>query len=125
MLHCAGDRIYTGITPHLIRRYREHQSGPQGARFTRGFPPQKVLQCWRLYGSRGLAQRIEHFIKKHSHLQKLAFADSPHTLVAAVKTQLQVKTGLYCFSAERINEILDDAKSSDNQFSGLAPGDYP
>lgn len=62
ILECAGGRLYTGITLDLDARFRAHSSG-KGARFTRSYPPERVLFT-RHFPSRSEALKAEYAIKK-------------------------------------------------------------
>ncbi|AWV07919.1 GIY-YIG nuclease family protein [Marilutibacter maris] len=70
LLECRGGRIYTGIATDVERRYAEHLAG-KGARFTRAWPPERVLARFR-YPDRAAASRAEHAIKKLSPARKRA-----------------------------------------------------
>ena len=59
---CGGDRLYTGITTDVQRRYKEHASG-KGAKFTRSFHPLELM--WESKPmSRSDALKLEIKIKK-------------------------------------------------------------
>ena len=62
MLECAGQRIYTGITPDIASRFAAHCAGRGGA-FTRSFRPSRVLASRRC-GSRSAALKAEAALKK-------------------------------------------------------------
>lgn len=70
LLLCQGDRIYTGIARDVRARYQQHLTG-KGARFTRAFPPERVLAC-RAFASQSEALREEARIKRLPRLSKLA-----------------------------------------------------
>jgi putative endonuclease len=42
LLECENDKIYTGITTDVQRRFDEHLKGT-GAKFTRSNPPLQIL----------------------------------------------------------------------------------
>ena len=69
MLRCAGDRLYTGITTDLFRRFSEHENGARGAKFTRAFRPEAVAAAWETV-SRANALKLEAGIKKLRRRQK-------------------------------------------------------
>lgn len=43
MLCCSDDSYYTGITKDLQRRLQQHNSGSDGAKYTRGRRPVKLV----------------------------------------------------------------------------------
>lgn len=66
MLRCGNGALYTGITTDVARRVREHQAGGRrAARFTRAFAPVALAYACRI-GSRSMAGRVEHRIKRLS-----------------------------------------------------------
>jgi len=72
MLECAGDRLYTGITPDVAQRYGKHCSG-RGAAFTRINPPRRILAA-RACESRSAALKAEAALKKLRRPAKLEWA---------------------------------------------------
>lgn len=68
ILRTEGERLYVGVTPNLIRRWRLHSSG-KGAKFTRAFPPLEVVFV-KSCESRGAAQALEARYKKLTTEQK-------------------------------------------------------
>lgn len=71
LLECRGERLYAGITNDLPARFAAHCAG-KGARFTRAFPPQRIVAASRL-ASRSLALKAEHALKKQPRAAKLAY----------------------------------------------------
>lgn len=76
LLECEGDRLYAGIAIDVEQRFYQHLLGV-GAKFTRGFPPRRVLAA-RAYPSRGDALRAELLLKSLPRERKLAFFHSAH-----------------------------------------------
>ncbi|GAB3336662.1 GIY-YIG nuclease family protein [Marilutibacter aestuarii] len=70
LIECRGGRIYTGIATDVVRRYAEHAAG-KGARFTRAWPPERLLGSFG-HPDRASASRAEHAIKKLSPARKRA-----------------------------------------------------
>lgn len=70
MLRCRDDRLYTGITTDMERRFHEHKTGIRGARFTRSDPPEEIAAVWSCMG-RSAASKLEYALKKLSRQQKL------------------------------------------------------
>lgn len=62
ILECADNTYYTGSTPRLEERVKEHNGG-KGAKYTRGRGPVILKQAWSVENrSQGL--RLEAFLKK-------------------------------------------------------------
>jgi putative endonuclease len=80
ILEVENGKLYTGYTKDMKRRICEHLSGKRGARFTRAFHPKSVLQSWKLQGSRGIAMRVEHFVKSMTRTRKIKLIEHPETL---------------------------------------------
>jgi len=74
MLECSNGSYYTGYTTDLARRYKEHEQGSDKCRYTRSFPPKKLMTFWILE-SKSVALRIEAKIKKLSKSQKRQLID--------------------------------------------------
>lgn len=74
VLECAGDRLYTGITVDIDARFAAHASG-KGAKFTKGFPPRRVL-FQAEFPDRATASRAESDFKKLSTAEKRHFVRS-------------------------------------------------
>lgn len=79
MLECRGGRIYTGYTKDILRRYQMHLAG-QASRFTRSFPPKRMLVAWSIEAGQSLAQRVEYAVKSLPRQKKLDLVVSPHHL---------------------------------------------
>ena len=76
MLLCQGGRIYTGYATDVQKRFEAHCAG-KGAKFTRAFPPQKILKSFELE-SKHDALRLEAFIKKCAPEAKRSFIALPN-----------------------------------------------
>ena len=72
MLECAGDRIYTGISPDVRARYALHLSA-RGAAYTRINKPLRILAAMPC-GTRSVATKTEISLKKLSRRDKLRWA---------------------------------------------------
>ncbi len=77
VLECAGDRLYTGITNDVETRFAAHASG-KGAKFTKGFPPERVL-FQAEFPDRSAASRAEFNFKKLSATEKRQFLSAHAT----------------------------------------------
>ncbi len=73
LLSCKSNRIYTGVTPDLTRRFDTHLLG-KGALFTRINMPEELLAA-KPYASKREAMRMEHQIKRLSRAQKQYLAE--------------------------------------------------
>ena len=72
ILRCMDDKLYTGITTDVKRRFEEHQQQKgKGARFTRSHKAETVEAVWSA-ADRSLASKLEYRIKSLSRKQKLA-----------------------------------------------------
>lgn len=73
ILLCDGDKLYTGITTDVDRRFEEHKDTSEnrkGAKFTKLNKPVKVLNFFKVK-NRSIATSLEHKIKKLSKLDKV------------------------------------------------------
>jgi len=70
-----NDKLYTGITNDLSRRFEEHQNQKKGARyFHLGKPKQVVFK--ESHADRSSASKREWQIKKMTRLKKLALINA-------------------------------------------------
>ncbi len=70
ILRCRDQSLYTGITTDVTRRLTEHQSGNNGAKYTRTRTP-LTLVYEEACASRSAAQIREASIKKLTRTQKI------------------------------------------------------
>jgi putative endonuclease len=63
MVRCSDGTLYTGIAKDLEKRIEAHNSGKNGARYTRTRRPVKLVFAEKA-GSRSAAARLEYRIKK-------------------------------------------------------------
>ena len=71
IIECSDDTLYCGWTVNLEKRLREHNEGENGAKYTRGRRPVKLVyqeQCL----TRSDALKREKEIKKLTRSQKLS-----------------------------------------------------
>lgn len=68
ILRTEGERLYVGVTPDLIKRWRAHSTG-KGAKFTRAFRPFEIVYV-ESCATRSDAQKLEAHYKKLSASQK-------------------------------------------------------
>lgn len=69
MLRCADGSLYTGVTTDVLRRWREHNDGPRGARYTRTRRPVALVMCVAV-PDRAAAGRLEARLKALSRTRK-------------------------------------------------------
>ena len=62
MVHCSDGTLYTGITNDLEKRIEAHNSGKDGARYTRSRRPVKLVYSEQVE-SKSAAARLEYQIK--------------------------------------------------------------
>ena len=73
VLECEGDKLYTGITTDVDRRFKEHKDiseNRKGAKYTKLNKPVKILKFFKVK-NRSIATSLEHKIKKLSKLDKV------------------------------------------------------
>ena len=71
ILTCADRTLYTGITTDLKKRIAEHNSGLEGAKYTRSRRPVR-LSYSQEYADRAQASSAEYKMKQLSRTAKLA-----------------------------------------------------
>lgn len=70
ILRCSGDKLYTGVSTDVNRRFSEHTGDKVGgAKFTKARKPERIEAVWQT-DSRASAQRIEYRIKQLSREKK-------------------------------------------------------
>ena len=79
MIEAENGHLYTGITNHLLKRWRAHCSG-QGAKFFRRSQP-KQLVWWQFADDRSAASKIEYHIKQLSVAKKRHLVESCDDIV--------------------------------------------
>jgi putative endonuclease len=75
MLICRDETIYTGVTTDPEKRLAEHNSGPNGAKYTRFRRPVTLAYLEEL-PSRSAAAGREYRLKRLSRSQKLRLIQS-------------------------------------------------
>lgn len=73
LIECEGDKLYTGITTDINRRFKEHLdrgASRKGAKFTKINTPIKIKAYFKMK-NRSIATSIEHKIKKLTKDKKL------------------------------------------------------
>ena len=75
MVRCNDGTLYTGITNDLEKRIEAHNSGKDGARYTRARRPVKLVYSEQVQ-SKSAAARLEYQIKKLRRSKKELLAGS-------------------------------------------------
>ena len=70
MVLCNDGTLYTGITNDLEKRIEAHNSGKDGARYTRSRRPVKLVYSEEA-GSKSTAAKLEYKIKKMTRAKKM------------------------------------------------------
>ena len=67
----SDDKLYTGITTDLLRRWRQHSGEIRnGAKYFRGRKPRELVY-WEIWETRSEASKREAQIKKFDRAKKL------------------------------------------------------
>ena len=74
IVQCSDNTLYTGITTDPTTRVTEHNSGQNGAKYTRARRPVTLLYTEQA-ASRSAALKREIFIKRLPRQAKLALID--------------------------------------------------
>ena len=70
IIGCRNGSLYTGISSDVCRRFAEHQSeGATGSKYLKGRTP-LTLVFHKKVGSKSLALKVEHKVKKLSKGKK-------------------------------------------------------
>ena len=93
ILRCEGDKLYTGVTTDVARRFGEHSRGvgERGAKFTAANRPLSVAAAW-LCADRSAAQRLEYAVKHLTKAQKLALIDENRAAGLDLSAYMRMKT---------------------------------
>ena len=70
MVRCSDGTLYTGITNDLKKRIEAHNSGKDGARYTRSRRPVKLVYSEQVE-SKSAAAKLEYQLKKLPRLKKI------------------------------------------------------
>ena len=107
ILECSNGSYYTGYTTNMVRRYWQHVTGTADAKYTKGFKPQKIAQCWRLFDNKGTAMKIEYFIKSRNRKMKNILVKDPRKLKKMIFNKLNLDINIFTF-----NPLLVEKESS-------------
>ena len=91
IIRCADNTLYTGIATDVDRRFKEHQAyGQKAAKYLRGRGPLALVYRRRI-GTRSLASRVEHRIKKLSRTRKEALIGD-NSIMTSILNRLCAET---------------------------------
>lgn len=81
ILYCENDTYYTGYTSDIKKRYQSHIDGTSKCKYTRSFKPLRIARCWKIYGDKSYAMKMEAHIKKLSRIEKDKIIADPSLLL--------------------------------------------
>lgn len=83
MILSSDNRLYTGITTDINRRWKQHSGAAGGAKFFRGRQPARLVYLEQGH-DRSSASRREAEIKKLRRPSKLGLVSSPNNVANTV-----------------------------------------
>ena len=104
MLLCSDDSLYTGITPNLQRRMRQHMGQIKGgAKYTALRPPKEIAAVWTA-PDRSEASKAEYAIKHLTAEKKRQLSAAPHRLNELLEKNEPLDVS--CFDHPTLQELL-------------------
>lgn len=94
IIECTNGHFYTGYTNDIEKRYADHLAG-KASKYTRSFRPVRVAACWGFCGDKGLAMRVEAFVKRSGREKKVLLVQNPGLLRDFVRGGLGVDVEFY------------------------------
>ena len=73
ILECKNGSYYTGYTTDLDRRYQAHINGTAKCKYTRSFPPKRIVASVDCGDDLSQALKLENQIKRLSKTEKQLF----------------------------------------------------
>ena len=108
MLLCSDDSLYTGITPDLQRRMRQHSGRLKGgARYTALRPPKALAAVWTA-PDRSTASKAEYAIKHLSPEKKRLLAANPEEIHSILGKEPPLP--IVCIDCPDLAELLKQQK---------------
>ena len=105
MLLCSDDSLYTGITPDLQRRMRQHTGQLKGgARYTALRPPKKLAALWTA-PDRSTASKAEYAIKQLSPEKKRLLTAQPQQIHAMLTWEEALP--IDCMECPNLEDLLN------------------
>lgn len=81
LVRCSDDSLYAGITTDVVRRVKEHNGSPVGAKYTKARRPVSLVYQ-QAYPNRSAALKAEAAIKKLPRSAKLSISQGSRGLTA-------------------------------------------
>ena len=95
ILLCSDNSLYTGITPDLQRRMRQHLGLLKGgAKYTALRPPKKIAAVWTA-PDRSTALKAEHAIKQLTAAQKRRLTADPERVGEMLAREVPLELTVY------------------------------
>ena len=80
ILECSNGSFYVGYTTDVERRFQEHLEGTAKCKYTRSFPPKRLVAYWSFGADKSLALRVEHALKSLDRKAKKVLSLNPKKL---------------------------------------------
>lgn len=87
MIYCSDESIYTGITTDISRRWKEHLTTKNGAKYFRGRKPVSLLYLEQS-DNRSQASQREYHIKQQPRNHKIALSQQQHQTTLSLLERL-------------------------------------
>lgn len=115
ILKCGDGSLYAGMTGYIAKRYAEHITKTGKCKYTRRRDkhPLKLVSCWKVFGTRGDAMKVEIFIKKCNRNLKEEFIKAPDILENKFENHREYKLRILPFND--IDQIERDTKELVNK----------
>jgi len=108
IIECKNGSYYTGYTLDIVRRYREHQQRSAKCKYTRSFPPKRLVACWEVLSELSSVLKIESAIKKLKRAGKIELIIKPKSLISILtRVGLNGDDLSNTFQLEEIRQLLD------------------
>lgn len=86
MLECSNGHIYTGQTIDFDRRWQQHQQGHVSCKYTRSFPPKRILLCLQFSCNLSDILKLEYAIKCLPKVKKLLLIEDNNRLLQWIES---------------------------------------
>ncbi len=104
ILLCSDDSLYTGITPDLRRRMRQHGGLVKGgARYTALRPPKAIAAVWTA-PEKSTAAKAEYAIKHLTPAEKRTLVSAPERVNELLGREVPLDLTVY--EAPTLGELL-------------------
>lgn len=127
ILRVSNGNLYTGYSNNLTKRYYQHITGLSGSKYIKSFQSEKLEQCWRIYDKRGIAMKIESFIKTKTRKEKINIINKPSELKDMLYNKFNISYNIYIFNPKLIENKLKKDKDhiflKEDPFFDIPEGD--